>query len=143
MRPPRQRRRGLIPSIAGPEGFTPDVPIPVQLARDEEIGVQTEDGMFEEEKMGALKVPPPAYGLWRCSVVSFLLQTWLKCRLTCLVLAYKSESTPLAASSRRELSNNERRRIKGIDRKLSHCYIAQCQLHRGDTTDATTAAQLH
>jgi hypothetical protein len=81
LRPPRQHRRGLIPSIAGPEGFTPDVPIPVQLARDEEIAAQTEDGILEEEKMDALKVPPPAYGLWRCSVVSFnlkyfFLQIW-------------------------------------------------------------------
>lgn len=70
LRPPRERRRGLIPSIAGPEGFTPDVPIQVQLARDEEIAAQTEEGIVDEEKLEALTQPPPAYGLWRCSVVS-------------------------------------------------------------------------
>jgi hypothetical protein len=69
LRPPRQRRRGLIPSTAGPEGFAPEIPIPVQLARDEELAAQMEDGMIDEEKLEAVKQPPPAYGLWRCSVV--------------------------------------------------------------------------
>lgn len=62
-------RRGAIPSVAGPDGFTPDVPIRVHLARDEEIAAQGEDGIIAEEKMASLKAPPPAYGLWRCSVV--------------------------------------------------------------------------
>ncbi|KAF2430141.1 hypothetical protein EJ08DRAFT_589592 [Tothia fuscella] len=68
LRPPRERRRGLIPSVAGPEGFAPDVPIQVQLARDEEIAAQLEDGRFDEEKIESIAQPPPAYGLWRCSV---------------------------------------------------------------------------
>jgi hypothetical protein len=74
--PPKPRRRGLIPSIAGPEGFAPDVPIPVQLARDEEIAAQADDGIVEEEKTDALKVPPPAYGLWRCSVVGVFPESY-------------------------------------------------------------------
>jgi hypothetical protein len=64
------RRHNRIPSTAGPEGFKPNRPIPVQLARDEEIAAIDEDGTIQEEKLEALKQPPPAYGLWRESVVS-------------------------------------------------------------------------
>jgi len=64
-----RRRRNIIPSVAGPAGFTPDVPIRVHLASDEEIASQDEDGAISEEKLESLKAPPPAYGLWRCSVV--------------------------------------------------------------------------
>ena len=48
-------------SLAGPGGFAnPPRPIPVALARDEEAaGIESE----------ATKFPPPAYGLWRESVV--------------------------------------------------------------------------
>jgi hypothetical protein len=59
--------RPHIPSIAGPEGFKPDIAIPVQLARDDEA-MSDEEGKLPEEKAEALKCPPPAYGLWRGSV---------------------------------------------------------------------------
>jgi hypothetical protein len=51
-----------LPSMIGPGGYAnPEVPIRVALARDEEAaGIESE----------ATKVPPPAYGLWRESVVS-------------------------------------------------------------------------
>lgn len=50
------------PSMAGPRYpyANPVVPIQVTLARDEEaVGIES----------AATKVPPPAYGLWRESVV--------------------------------------------------------------------------
>ena len=80
------RRRNAIPSVAGPDGFTPDVPIRVHLARDEEIAAQGEDGIIAEEKMASLKAPPPAYGLWRCSVVcnfSGVRANWIGSKTDC------------------------------------------------------------
>jgi hypothetical protein len=65
-------RHNRIPSTAGPEGFKPNRPIPVQLARDEEITAIDDEGTIHEEKLEALKQPPPAYGLWRESVVSLV-----------------------------------------------------------------------
>lgn len=54
------------PSQVGPMGYaTPQRPIHVILARDEELG---EDVRNAGNKVTA---PPPAYGLWRSSVVSF------------------------------------------------------------------------
>jgi hypothetical protein len=52
------------------DGFKPEVPIRVHLARDDEIAAQNDDGTLESEKLANVKIPPPAYGLWRCSVVS-------------------------------------------------------------------------
>lgn len=51
-----------LPSMVGPGGYAnPQVPIRVALVRDEEaVGIESE----------ATKLPPPAYGLWRESVVS-------------------------------------------------------------------------
>ena len=49
--------------------FTPVVPIRVHMVQDEEIAQQDEDSTSSEEKVSAVKVPPPAYGLWRSSVV--------------------------------------------------------------------------
>jgi len=48
------------PSMIGPSGYAnPTQPIRVALARDEEAaGIESE----------AMKIPPPAYGLWRESV---------------------------------------------------------------------------
>ncbi|KAI9748457.1 MAG: hypothetical protein M4579_007217 [Chaenotheca gracillima] len=57
---PSSRRRNRVPSVVGPGGYA-NVPEPIQVItrHDEEaIGVECE----------ATKVPPPAYGLWRCSV---------------------------------------------------------------------------
>lgn len=51
-----------LPSMIGPGGYAnPENPIRVALTRDEEaVGIESE----------ATKIPPPAYGLWRESVVS-------------------------------------------------------------------------
>ena len=50
-----------LPSMTGPGGYAnPTMPIRVALARDEEAaGIESD----------ATKLPPPAYGLWRESVV--------------------------------------------------------------------------
>lgn len=55
--------RGQLPEMAGPGGYAiPRQPIPVVLARDEEAaGIESE----------ATKTGPPAYGVWRESVVCF------------------------------------------------------------------------
>lgn len=45
----------------------PDRPIPVVLAGDEEIMAESNGASSAQEKLTA---PPPAYGLWRSSVVS-------------------------------------------------------------------------
>ena len=49
----------------------PTQPIPVVLARDEELGLHNVDngGVEDEDTDVALPPPPPAYGLWRSSVV--------------------------------------------------------------------------
>ncbi|KAF6226395.1 hypothetical protein HO133_009261 [Letharia lupina] len=51
-------------------GFAqPRQPIPVVLARDEELGLHDDNRRVEEEDIDeALPPPPPAYGLWRSSV---------------------------------------------------------------------------
>lgn len=62
-RPEREnRRQALRPDIMGPSRYVvPPKPIPVVLARDEEaVGIESQ----------AFKPMPPAYGLWRESVVS-------------------------------------------------------------------------
>jgi hypothetical protein len=60
--------RNRIPSRVGPMGYAqPDRPIPVMLAGDEEALVEN-DGAVREK----VTVPPPAYGLWRSSVVSLV-----------------------------------------------------------------------
>lgn len=68
MRPNRiaELRPGRVPSRTGPLGYAqPEQPIPVVLARDEEIAVG--DSTEANKKVAP---PPPAYGLWRSSVVS-------------------------------------------------------------------------
>lgn len=58
--------RSRIPSQLGPGGYAePERPIPVVLPADEESMAECEGG--SQEKLAA---PPPAYGLWRSSVVS-------------------------------------------------------------------------
>jgi hypothetical protein len=54
-------QQGRLPEMAGPGGYAiPREPIPVVLARDEEVaGIESE----------ATKTKPPAYGMWRESVV--------------------------------------------------------------------------
>ena len=74
--------------MAGPEGFRPDSPIRVHLQRDEELGPASEfdespeipspatpvdnrtfDGLLQKTDSPRIEGPPPAYGLWRSSVV--------------------------------------------------------------------------
>ena len=74
-----------LPAMIGPGGYAnPEVPIRVALARDEEAaGIESE----------ATKIPPPAYGLWRESVVSKFLS-----RFRTLKLIIYSELIPTAYS---------------------------------------------
>lgn len=44
----------------------PARPIPVVLARDEEVAMEGDEDAVKD----GLRLPPPAYGLWRGSVVS-------------------------------------------------------------------------
>lgn len=48
------------------DGFAPREPIRVILARDEELGLHEN---YDESNSFPIAQPPPAYGLWRCSVV--------------------------------------------------------------------------
>lgn len=71
---PRTRfaRKCQSPLNAGEEAEfeQPRHPIPVVLARDEELGLHDDNGGAEDEDTDkALPPPPPAYGLWRNSVV--------------------------------------------------------------------------
>ena len=72
----RFARKFQSPHTVDPEvGFAqPRQPIPVVLARDEELGSHDENGRVDEDEEDdidrALPPPPPAYGLWRNSVVS-------------------------------------------------------------------------
>jgi hypothetical protein len=61
-----------LPSMIGPGGYAnPAIPIRVALARDEEAaGIESE----------ATKFPPPAYGLWRESVVC-AFPLWLRSKI--------------------------------------------------------------
>lgn len=70
LNPPREVEHQPVPNLTAPEGFQPIVPIPVRLARDDELDsdndmVDLEAGDAEKE---VLPPPPPAYGLWRSSV---------------------------------------------------------------------------
>ncbi len=57
-----------VPTRAGGDGFAqPRTPIPIILARDEELGLVGLETEEEHEPMPT--PPPPAYGFWRCSVV--------------------------------------------------------------------------
>lgn len=72
LNPPREDNRPHIPSMTGPDGFKPIVPIRVHLARDEEAGI-VDDALDSETEISdpekdVLPPPPPAYGLWRSSV---------------------------------------------------------------------------
>lgn len=68
-KPAEDRRRTRLHHMYGPGGYAiPRQPIRVVLARDEEAaGIESE----------ATKVNPPAYGLWRESVVSTLSKSRL------------------------------------------------------------------
>jgi hypothetical protein len=56
------------------KGFAPTEPIRVHMVQDEEIivGMDLEEANVDVEKPVGTKVPPPAYGIWRESVVCLL-----------------------------------------------------------------------
>lgn len=57
-----------IPREVDEGGFAqPHKPIRVILARDEELGLHGHDEAGQPDS--TITPPPPAYGLWRCSVV--------------------------------------------------------------------------
>lgn len=65
IRDPRTLATNRIPSRSGHTGYAqPERPIPVVLAGDEEALHESEGPSREK-----VTVPPPAYGLWRSSVV--------------------------------------------------------------------------
>jgi hypothetical protein len=70
LRPERQQQRsGRVAGRMGTAGYAqPDRPIQITLARDEEIAIDE-----EEERGKPVLPPPPAYGLWRSSVVSIAI----------------------------------------------------------------------
>jgi hypothetical protein len=72
LNPPREVERNFMPNMTAQEGFQPIVPIPVRLARDEELGhdSDSENDMTDstDPEKEVLPPPPPAYGLWRSSV---------------------------------------------------------------------------
>lgn len=87
--------RNRIPSQIGSGGYAePERPIPVVLAADEEM--MAENGSAAQEK---ITPPPPAYGLWRSSVVSIpftsVVQGHCFTNLACPT-ENKPRSTPLA-----------------------------------------------
>ena len=67
----RKGRTGAVSESSNQENFArPTQPIRVILARDEEEGTSTVDGNeIEEDEPKNLPPPPPAYGLWRGSMV--------------------------------------------------------------------------
>lgn len=74
VRPRHEQSRRRLPQFMGPGGYAvPREPIRVVLARDEEVAGVTN---------GAAKNKPPAYGLWRESVVSFQVDSIMKERMT-------------------------------------------------------------
>ena len=68
MRPQsRPHNSGLLYRSQAGAVARPHQPIRVILARDEELGLDGTDTV-EEDKETAVPPPPPAYGVWRCSV---------------------------------------------------------------------------
>ncbi|KAJ9646364.1 hypothetical protein H2201_008063 [Coniosporium apollinis] len=72
-RPAKASSQRRVAGRNGREGFVPEEPIPVYLAQDEEgsepdLYEAEADILYEEKEATVVKVPPPAYGLWRHSV---------------------------------------------------------------------------
>jgi hypothetical protein len=74
LNPPRETERNFMPNMTAQEGFQPIVPIPVRLARDDQLELgpdsDSENDMTDpsDPEKDVLPPPPPAYGLWRSSV---------------------------------------------------------------------------
>lgn len=68
----RDRTKPRIKKVHSPaddeEPAQPQAPIPIILARDEELGLHRTDN--ENDDTSPVQPPPPAYGVWRSSVVS-------------------------------------------------------------------------
>ncbi|KAI4128528.1 MAG: hypothetical protein LQ338_002698 [Usnochroma carphineum] len=64
----RERRRTeREPSVMDEDGYAqPETPIPIILARDEELGLH--DNASDNDSIRPVQHPPPAYGQWRSSV---------------------------------------------------------------------------
>lgn len=61
----RRPTTSRVPSRAGPNGYAqPERPIPVTFIADEEMMTGANGGVREK-----VTAPPPAYGLWRSTVV--------------------------------------------------------------------------
>ena len=78
----RAKRQGgtiRLPSEVDQGYAQPERPIRVILARDEELGLHG-DSDEEESVNTSIAQPPPAYGLWRCSVVC---EARIKNRIDC------------------------------------------------------------
>lgn len=68
LRARRQKERHQVSNHFDGDGFAQlREPIRVILARDEELGLHESNG--EDSSQARVASPPPAYGLWRCSVV--------------------------------------------------------------------------
>lgn len=68
LNPPREEPRRAVPNLSAPEGFQPVVPIPVRLARDDDLDSDSDLEAGGDPEKEVLPPPPPAYGLWRSSV---------------------------------------------------------------------------
>lgn len=67
----KQKQRGRAPTTTSASDFAhPQEPIRVILARDEELGLH--ENSNEDMSNESITPPPPAYGLWRFSVVCIL-----------------------------------------------------------------------
>lgn len=119
-----------VPSVVGPLGYAqPAHPIHVVLARDEEIVIEgaAADGSNNTSAAATaaatkLTAPPPAYGLWRSSVVCplslpiryFTITNQLEQRINPNLLywqrvdnAPKPETTPLPTHNETSTSTND------------------------------------
>ncbi|KKY18892.1 hypothetical protein UCRPC4_g04737 [Phaeomoniella chlamydospora] len=69
MRPGKDDDRPRVPPLLGSGGYAqPERPIPIRLAQDEEMAVETSVAVTEDADKPTVRPPPPAYGLWRTSV---------------------------------------------------------------------------
>ena len=75
----KKNRPGVASRGSSQEDFArPRRPIRVILARDEEQAISDVDINIEEEEPKNLPPPPPAYGLWRGSMVRNLTESDLR-----------------------------------------------------------------
>jgi hypothetical protein len=78
-----RRNRSAAKQVATGPNFAPIRPIRVHMVQDEEAAAQesanrAEEGPVVHEKVVPVKLPPPAYGLWRSSVVCCFMRLLTK-----------------------------------------------------------------